>query len=59
MILITMRDKSLNLARELGRLWNMKMTVIPVIICALGTILKGLVRGLEEFKIERRAELQH
>ena len=31
------------------------MTVISVIIDALGTVPKGLVRGLEELKIEGRA----
>ena len=27
--------------------WNMKMTVIPTVINALGTVTKGLLRGLE------------
>ena len=35
------RDKYLDLARELKKLWNMKVTVIPVEIGALGTITKG------------------
>ena len=39
------RDKYPNLARELKKtLRNMKMTVIPIAISALGTISKGLVR---------------
>ena len=37
--------KYLNLARELKKLWNMKVTVIPNVIGALGTIPKGLVKG--------------
>ena len=32
-----------NLARELKKLWNMKMTVIPIVFGALGTVTKGLV----------------
>ena len=32
------RDKCLDLARELKKLWNMKMTVIRNVISALGTI---------------------
>ena len=45
------RDKNLDLARELKKLWNMKVTVIPVIIGALGTIPKGLVKGLKDLEI--------
>ena len=39
------RDKYLNLARELKKLWNMKVTIIPIVIGALGTVTKGLVQG--------------
>ena len=45
------RDRYLDLARELKKLWNMKMTIIPVVICALSAITKGLVQGLEDFEI--------
>ena len=34
------KDKYLDLSRELKKLWNMKVTVIPMIIGALGTITK-------------------
>ena len=42
------RDNYLDLARELKKLWNMKVTVIPFVIGALGAVTKGLVqtRGL-------------
>ena len=33
-------DKYLDLARELKKLWNMKVTVIPIVIGALGTLTK-------------------
>ena len=46
-----MRDKYLDLARELKKLWNMRVTVIPMIIGALGTVPKGLVRRLEELEV--------
>ena len=36
------RDKYLNLAGELKERRNMKMTVISILICAIGTILKSL-----------------
>ena len=49
------KDKYLDLARELKKLWNMKM-VIPIIMGSLGTVNKGLVQGLEDLKIRRRIE---
>ena len=35
-----MIDKYLDLARELKKLWKMRVTVIPVVLGALGTFLK-------------------
>ena len=32
------------------------MTVIPVVISALGTVTKGLVQGLEDWEIRGRVE---
>ena len=46
------RDKYLDLARELRKLWNIRVTVIPIEIGALGTVLKGLERGVEDFENE-------
>ena len=47
------RDKYIDLARELkkNKLWNMNVTVTPIVIRALGTIPKGLVKGLEDLEI--------
>ena len=45
------REKYLDLARELRKLWNMRLAVIPVVIGVIGTIPKGLERELEELKI--------
>ena len=42
------RDKYHDLARELKKLSNMKVSVIPIMICALRTVLKGLVKELED-----------
>ena len=39
------KDKYLDLARELKKLWNMKVTIIPIVIGAFGTIIKGLLKG--------------
>ena len=53
-----MRDKYLNLVIELEKkVWNMKVTVIPVVIGALGMILKSLVRWLEELEIRGQSEI--
>ena len=37
------RDKYLDLARELKKLWNMQVTIIPIAIGAVGTVTKGLL----------------
>ena len=50
------KDKYLDLARGLKKLWNMKVTVIPIIIGALDTVTKGLVQGLEDLEIRGRVE---
>ena len=42
------RDNCLDLARELKQLYYMKMRTILIVIGALGTVTKGLVKGLEE-----------
>ena len=34
------KDKYLDLARELKKLWNMKVTIIPIVIGAFGTVSK-------------------
>ena len=50
------RDKYLDTARELKQLWNMKVTIIPIVIGTLGTVTKGLVKGLEDLEIAGRVE---
>ena len=50
------KDKYLDLARGLKKLWNMRVMVIPIVIVALGRVTKGLVLGLEDVKIRGRVE---
>ena len=50
------RDKYLDLARELKKLWNMKVTIIPIVIGAFGTVTKGLLKGLEDLEDGCRME---
>ena len=51
------RDKYLDLARELKKLWNMKVTIIPIVIGAFGTVTKGLLKGLEDLEVGGRVEI--
>ena len=48
------KDKYQDLGRELKKLWNMKVTVIPFVIGALGKITKGLIKGLEDLEIRKQ-----
>ena len=50
------RDKYLDLARELKKLWNMQVTIIPIVIGAFDTVTKGLLQGLEDLEIGGRVE---
>ena len=50
------KDKYLNLARELKKLWNMKVTIVPIVIGVLVTITKGLLKGLEDLEVGGRVE---
>ena len=50
------KDKYLDLARELKKLWNMKVTIVPIVIGALGTITKGLFKILEDLGVGGRVE---
>ena len=50
------KDKYLDLATELKKLWNMKVTIVPIMIGALGTITKGLLKGLEDLEVGGRVE---
>ena len=45
-------DKYLDLARELKRPWNMKVTVVPIIVGALGTVLLWFEKKLAKVKFE-------
>ena len=40
-----------NIARESEKLWNMKVTFIPIVIGTLSTITELLIKGLEDSEI--------
>ena len=48
--------KYLDLARELKKLWNMRVKVISIVVGALGTAPKSLGNRLEELEIKGRIE---
>ena len=50
------KDKYLDLARVLKKLWNMKVTFIPIVIGAFGTVTRELIKRLEDLKIRGRVE---
>ena len=50
------KDKYLDLARELKKLRKMKVTIVPIVIGAFGTITKGLLKGLEDLEVGGRVE---
>ena len=50
------KDEYIDLARELKKLWNMQVRIIPIVIGAFGTVTKGLQKGLEDLEVGGRAE---
>ena len=50
------KDRYLDLTRELKKLWNMKVTIIAIVIGVFGTVTKGLLYGLEDLEVGGRVE---
>ena len=50
------KNKYHDLARELKKLWNTKITIVPIVIGAFGTITKRLLKRLEDLGVGRRVE---
>ena len=51
------KNKYLDLVRELKKMWNMKVTVIPIVIDALGTVTKEVIQRQEDLEIRGRVEI--
>ena len=47
------KDKYLGLQRELKKLWNMKVTVVPIIIAALCTVTKRFGKSTKGIRNHR------
>ena len=50
------KDKYYDLARELKELWNMKVTIVLIVIGAFGTVTEGLLKGLDDLEVGGRVE---
>ena len=50
------KDKYFNLTRELKKLWNIKVKIIPVVIGCFSTVTKGLLKGLEDLEVGGQVE---
>ena len=51
------KNKYVDLARELKKkLWNMQVTIVPIVIGAFGRVTKGLLKGLEDLEDGGRVE---
>ena len=50
------KDKYIDLAKELKKLWNMKVTIVLIVIGTFGIETKGLLKGLEDLEVGERVE---
>ena len=50
------KDMYLDLARELKKLRNMKVTIIPIVIRNLNSVTEELIKGLEDVEIRGRVK---
>ena len=48
------RISTSTLLRNRKKLWNMKVKIILIMTGAFGTVTKGLLKGLEDLKVEGR-----
>ena len=54
---IEKKSKYKDLELEIQRMWHMKTIVIPVVVCALGTVKKGMVENIK--RVSERATLNN
>ena len=50
------RDKYVDLARELKKLSNIKVKIIPIVIGAFGTVTKRSLKGMKDLEVGERVE---
>ena len=45
------KDMYLDLVKKLKKLWNMNITIVPIVIVAFGTITKGFLKAWKTWKL--------
>ena len=50
------KEQNVDLARELKKIWNMEVTIIPIVFGAFGTVTKRLLKGLEDLEVGGRVK---
>ena len=50
------KEMYLDLATELKKIWNMQVTIIPIVIGVFGTVTKGLLKELEDLEVGFRVD---
>ena len=50
------KNNYLDVARKLKKQWNIKVTIIQIVIGDLGTVPKGLIQAQEDSEITERVE---
>ena len=50
------KEFQFDLARELKKLGNMEVTIVRIVISALGTVTKGLLKSLEDLEVGGRVK---
>ena len=50
------KDKYHGFDREWKKLWNTKVTIVPIVIGATGTVTKGLLKGMEDLEVGGRGK---
>ena len=50
------KDKYLDFAIELKKLWNTKVTIVQIVIGAFSAVTEGLLKGLEDLGVGGQVE---
>ena len=50
------KDRYLDLAKELKKLWNMRGIIISIVTGSFDTVNSGLLKGVENLKVRGKVE---
>ena len=51
---IEKKSKYKDLELEIQRMWHMKTVMIPVVVAALGTVKKAMIKNIREYQREKK-----